>query len=314
MENGSDIKVINSHTGGEPTRVVISGWPQPEGETLHERVRFMEENHEHIRKGVVCEPRGHNAIVGALLTPKVNEDSLTGVIFFNDVGYIGMCGHAMIGLVETLKYMGILKTEEAKIDTPVGTVQIKVNEDGSATVSNVPSYIYQGDVEVEVDGLGTIRGDVAWGGNWFFLVNNYCPELSLGNIDQLMSESKKIRQTLINNEVFAEDGAIVDHIEFFGAPKNPKADSKNFVLCPGNAYDRAPCGTGTSAKLACLYERGKIAVGEEWIQESITGSMYKVSLEDFDGVVTPIITSRAHVTSESTLFFSEEDEFCWGIE
>ena len=309
-----NVEVIDSHTGGEPTRGVVNGWPQPEGKTLSERVCFMKENQEHLRTGAICEPRGHNAIVGALLTPPENPESLTGVIFFNDVGYIGMCGHAMIGTVETLRHLGKLNSHKALIDTPVGTVSIEIGDDGNVTVANVPSYLYMGDAEVYVEGLGQVRGDVAWGGNWFFLVNNQGPELTMSNIDFLMSSTKKIRQALIDSGITGEDGAVVDHIEFFGDPVHPDAHSKNFVLCPGNAYDRAPCGTGTSAKLACLYAKGKLQVGQEWIQESITGSLYKCWLEDIDGVITPFVTSRAHITAESTQYFSEEDDFCWGIE
>lgn len=308
------IQTVDSHTGGEPTRVVLSGWPEPQGKTLVEKVEYMRKHHEKIRQGVVCEPRGHNAIVGALLLPAMEKDSLTSVIFFNDVGYIGMCGHAMLGLVETLRHLGRLKGNYARVDTPVGTVDVRIGDNGKVTVSNVPSYLYKGDVSVQVEGIGEIRGDIAWGGNWFFLVNNFCPDLKMSNIDYLMSSSKKIRQALIEQGFRGEEGAIVDHIEYFGPPQMANAHSKNFVLCPGNSYDRAPCGTGTSAKLACLHARGKLAVGEVWVQESITGSFYELYLQYDKGVLTPYITSRAYVTGESTLFFNEEDPFCWGIE
>lgn len=308
-----EINVIDSHTGGEPTRVVLSGWPDIKGETMAKRLAYVEANHDHVRKAVVCEPRGHDAIVGALLTPPENSNSLTGVIFFNDVGYLGMCGHATIGLVETLRHQGRFSSGEALIDTPVGTVKAIVDGSGQITISNVTPSLYKKDFEVEVPGLGLVVGDIAWGGNWFYLVNSISPTINLESLDELMKNSKAIRNELIAAGVRGEDGHIIDHIEFFTKPDSSDADSKNFVLCPGNAYDRSPCGTGTSAKLICLYERGLLRIGEKWVQAGITGSTFECRLEIVDGEVAPLISSDAFVTSSATLFFNEEDPFCWGI-
>ena len=308
-----EIKVINSHTGGEPTRVVTEGWPEIHGETMQERLAYVEQNHDQIRSAVVCEPRGHDAIVGALITPPVKPGSLAGVIFFNDVGFLGMCGHATIGLIETFRFMGKLKSGEEFIDTPVGTVKAVISVGGKVTLTNISSRVYEKDLEVDVPGLGKVVGDVAYGGNWFYLVNSFSPEISLDNIDSLMQSSKAVREALEVKGIKGDDGHLIDHIEFFSKPDNEKAHSKNFVLCPGNAYDRSPCGTGTSAKLACLYERGLLQLGESWIQESICGSTFECRMEVVDGEVVPLICSGAFVTSSETLFFNDEDPFCWGI-
>ena len=308
-----EIEVIDSHTGGEPTRAVVSGWPEIKGSSMKEKLEYVKQNHEHIRKAVVCEPRGHDAIVGALLTPPVNKESLTGVIFFNDVGYLGMCGHAAIGLVETLRHLGKFSFGEAFIDTPAGTVKITVDEQGVISVINVTPRLLRKDLQVTVPGLGTVVGDVAYGGNWFFLVSSFSPDISLKNLDDLIKNAKGIRSALESAGVRGDDGHLIDHIEFFAQPTLKNADSKNFVLCPGNAYDRSPCGTGTSAKMICLYERSLLQIGESWIQESVCASTFECRLEIIDGEVAPIISSEAFLTSRSTLFFNEEDPFCWGI-
>ena len=244
------------------------------------------------------------------MTEPVSEDSIGGVIFFNDVGYLGMCGHAMTGTVETLRYLNRIETGTYNFDTPAGKVSATIDEEGNITVANVESYLVKKDVSVDVEGIGEIQGDIAWGGNWFFLVNNYAPELTLENIDQLMQESKAIRKALWDAGETG-DGEMVDHIEFFGPSEN--ADSKNFVLCPGNAYDRAPCGTGTSAKIAVLHERGRLDEEEIWHQESITGSIYTCYLKTVDGTLRPFITSKAFVTGRNKLILNPEDPFCYGI-
>ena len=308
-----EIEIIDSHTGGEPTRTVLSGWPEIKGQSMKEKLSYVKENHDHIRRAVVCEPRGHDAIVGALLTPPENPSSLTGVIFFNDVGYLGMCGHATIGLVETLRHLGKFNSGEAMIDTPVGTVKAIVDESGRISISNVTPRLVQKDFEIDVPGLGLVIGDIAWGGNWFFLVNNLSPEINIDSLDELMKNSKAVRSALIEAGVRGDDNHIIDHIEFFTEAYDSKAHSRNFVLCPGNAYDRSPCGTGTSAKLICLYERNLLQIGEEWIQESVTGSKFECRLEIVDGEVAPLISSDAFVTSRAALYFNEKDPFCWGI-
>lgn len=308
------IEVIDSHTGGEPTRIVISGWPQPPGATMMERREYLRQHHDRLRAALVCEPRGHSAIVGGLLTPPIESESLAGIIFFNDVGYLGMCGHGLIGLVETLKFMGKISTGNVRIDTPAGVVSADLEEDGKVTISNVASYLYKKDISIEIPKLGKIQGDIAYGGNWFFLVKNPMGELNLSNLDYLMTSAKAIRQALIEAGIKGPQDEVIDHIEYYGPPSLPGIDSKNFVLCPGNAYDRSCCGTGTSAKMACLFAKGQLKPGEIWTQESITGSIFEGWLEREGDRIIPFIRSSAHVVSKATLFFNPDDEFCWGID
>lgn len=309
------IEVVDSHTEGEPTRVVIAGWPQPEGATMEERRDSLRREHDEVRQAVILEPRGHDAIVGALLTPPVSEGAITGVIFFNDVGYLGMCGHGLIGVVRTLEHVGRLAPGGVCVDTPVGTVRAELTRDGSVVLENVPAFVHRSGVSVDVPGLGAVHGDVAWGGNWFFLTELGGAELALSNVRELTRATMAIRDALVRDGITGAGGASVDHIELFGAPTRPDADSRNFVLCPGVAYDRSPCGTGTSAKMAVLHSRGALAAGARWRQESITGSLFTGWVDERAGTrgVIPHIEGRAFVTSRATLLFDARDPFRLGI-
>jgi 4-hydroxyproline epimerase len=307
------IEVVDSHTEGEPTRVVIDGWTQPEGATMAERRSFLLRHQDRLRQAVVCEPRGHDAIVGALLTPPVEPGSLAGVVFFNNAGGLGMCGHGLIGLVRTLEFLGRLRPGALRIDTPVGSVGAELATDGAVTIENVPAYCHSRDVALDVPGLGRVSGDVAWGGNWFFLTELEALPLELTNVAALTEASSRVLLALRSNGVTGRDGALIDHVELFGPPHRKDADSRNFVLCPGFAYDRSPCGTGTSAKLAVLAARGTLAPGERWRQESITGSLFEGWLEEQDSTLVPYIRGRAYVTGRSTLFFDPSDPFREGF-
>jgi 4-hydroxyproline epimerase len=307
------VEVVDSHTEGEPTRVVVAGWPQPEGRTMAERRAFLLERQDCLRRAVVCEPRGHDAIVGALLTPPVEHGSAAGVVFFNNAGGLGMCGHGLIGLVRTLQHLGRLGPGTLRVDTPVGTVGAELEADGAVTIENVPAFCHARDVALDVPDVGRVTGDVAWGGNWFFLTELRAPALELGNAALLTEVTTRIKDALRAHGVKGRDGAEIDHVELFGPPQRPDADSRNFVLCPGLAYDRSPCGTGTSAKLAVLAARGKLRPGERWRQESITGSRFEGWLEERDGVLVPRIRGRAYVTGRATLFFDAQDPFREGF-
>jgi len=305
------IKVVDSHTGGEPTRVVVEGVPDLGGGPLAARRELFGREFDRYRAACVNEPRGSDVIVGALLVEPEDETCVTGVIYFNNVGTIGMCGHGTIGLMITLAYLGRILPGEHRIDTPVGTVTATLDPSGEVTVTNVPSWRETKGVSVEVPGLGTITGDIAWGGNWFFLVEQHGEDLALGNVERLTEVSWRIRQAL-NAQGFAD----VDHVELFGAPGEQGANARNFVLCPGKAYDRSPCGTGTSAKLACLAADGKLAEGAHWVQESIVGSRFGASYRWIDraaGRISPMISGTAYITAESTLLIDERDPFRWGI-
>lgn len=305
------VEIIDSHTGGEPTRVVISGGPRLGTGSLADRRERFRQDHDRFRSAVVNEPRGSDVMVGALLCPPVDPTCAAGVIFFNNVGCLGMCGHGTIGLVATLAHLGRLKPGRHRLETPVGIVAATLHRDGSVSVENVPSHRRAKAAVVRVPGLGRVRGDVVWAGNWFYLVADPGEALSLENIDRLTDRAWRIRQS-VNAQGFPE----VDHVELFGPPTQRGADSRNFVLCPGRAYDRSPCGTGTSAKLACLAADGKLAPGEPWVQESIIGSTFTASYQWQDrnrGVVVPTITGRAHVNAEAVLLLDPRDPFCWGI-
>jgi 4-hydroxyproline epimerase len=307
------IRVVDSHTEGEPTRVVVGGWPLPPGATMAERRDELRRRFDALRTGVVCEPRGHEAMVGALLTPPVSPGSAAGVVFFNNVGYLGMCGHGLIGVVRTLEYLGDLTPGSVRLDTPVGPVGADLDPDGSVTIRNVPAYCHRQDVSVEVSGVGRITGDIAYGGNWFFLTELPGYDVELANVDELLRVTKAVLNALSEQGISGAGGAPIDHVELSAPPSRSDADAKNFVLCPGGAYDRSPCGTGTSAKMAALHARGKLRPGERWRQESITGSRFTGWLVEEDGDVVPRIRGRAYVTGEATLRFDADDPFRAGM-
>lgn len=313
MHASQRVRVIDSHTGGEPTRVVVSGGPDLGKGPLSERLQRFRRDHDRFRSAVVNEPRGSDVMVGALLCEPTDPSSAAGVIFFNNVGYLGMCGHGTIGLVVTLSFMKRVAPGEHKIETPVGTVSAVLHPNGEVTVNNVASYRLAANVAVDVPRFGEVHGDVAWGGNWFFLVRDHAMELSLKNVEQLTEFTWAIRQALQQQGITGVAQQEIDHIELFGPSRLPAVDSKNFVLCPGKAYDRSPCGTGTSAKLACLYADGKLREGQTWKQESIVGSLFEGSVSVRDGKIYPSIKGSAFVNAESELVLDPLDPFCMGI-
>jgi len=307
------VKVIDSHTGGEPTRLVVSGGPELGAGELAERLERFRQQHDNFRSAVVNEPRGSDVVVGALLCKPVDPACAAGVIFFNNVGYLAMCGHGTIGLIATLAYMNRITPGEHRIETPVGVVSALLHENGKVTVNNVASYRSAADVAVKVPGYGEVRGDVAWGGNWFFLVRKHDMSLTLKNVDDLTSFTWAIRTALRDSGITGNEGKEIDHVELFAQSQIPGVDSKNFVLCPGKAYDRSPCGTGTSAKLACLYADGKIKEGQVWKQESIVGSIFEGTVRVKEGKVYPSITGSAFVNAEAELILNPQDPLCMGI-
>jgi 4-hydroxyproline epimerase len=305
------VRVIDSHTAGEPTRVVISGGPDLGYDSLAERLERFRNEFDDFRSAVINEPRGSDALVGALLCAPVDDTCVTGVLFFNNVAYLGMCGHGTIGLMVTLAHLGRIQPGAHRIDTPVGVVSATLDAQGEVSVTNVPSWRERKDVTVEVPGLGRVTGDIAWGGNWFYLVERHGEELAFANVEKLTDVSWRIRQAL-NAQGFPD----IDHVELFGTPAAPGANARNFVLCPGKAYDRSPCGTGTSAKLACLAADGKLGEGARWVQESIVGSRFGASYRWLDrdkGRISPTISGTAYITAEATLLIDERDPFRWGI-
>ncbi|KSW27402.1 MULTISPECIES: 4-hydroxyproline epimerase [unclassified Pseudomonas] len=305
------VHIIDSHTGGEPTRLVMKGFPELAGANLAEKRNALREQHDHWRRACLLEPRGNDVLVGALYCEPVSAGATCGVIFFNNAGYLNMCGHGTIGLVASLQHLGLIGPGVHKIDTPVGPVSATLHEDGAVTIGNVPAYRYRRQVPVEVPGHGRVYGDIAWGGNWFFLVSEHGQRLALDNVEALTDFTWALLQALEAQGIHGEGGAPIDHVELFA--DDEEADSRNFVMCPGKAYDRSPCGTGTSAKLACLAADGKLAPGQAWVQAGITGSRFEGRYEWEGERIRPFITGRAYMTADSTLLIDEQDPFAWGI-
>jgi 4-hydroxyproline epimerase len=325
------LDVIDSHTAGEPTRCVVAGFPDLGSRSLAERLEHLRRHHDHYRRAVLCEPRGSDVLVGAFLVEPVDPASAVGVIFFNNAGYLGMCGHGAIGVAVTLAHLGRIHPGHHALETPVGNVGFELHTANRATIRNIPAYRHRASVKVHVSGFGSVVGDVAWGGNWFFLVADHPFALGIGQVEPLTAFAWKIRQALTAAGVTGAGGAEIDHIELFTAAHDPANHSRNFVLCPGKVYDRSPCGTGTSAKMACLAADGRLKPGEIWRQEGILGTVFEGSFQFEDGgidagksaevpaiktanrSIVPSIAGSAYVTSESTLIFDPGDPFRMGV-
>ena len=309
------IKVIDSHTGGEPTRIIVSGGPELGSGTLAEQRDVFRDQHDEIRSAVVNEPRGSDVLVGGLLREPLHPHSTCGIIFFNNAAYLGMCGHGTIGLMVTLRHLGRIEPGRHQLETPVGLVQAELIGENEVQFENVPAYRYRKDVAVDVPGYGQVVGDIAWGGNWFFLIKETDEKLELANTPHLTQVLVRARKAVEAAGITGEQGALIDHFEFFGPPDHAENQSKNFVLCPGLAYDRSPCGTGMSAKLACLAADNELEPGETWRQESIVGSVFSCSYRPAEepGKVIPKIAGTAHISGESTLLLDPTDPFCMGI-
>lgn len=307
-------RIIDSHTGGEPTRCLIEGGPTLQGATLADRLQCLRDHHDAWRRALILEPRGSEVLVGAWLIRPEENRGRWGVIFFNNVGMLGMCGHGTIGVVATLAHLGLLQPGLHTLDTPVGPVQAELHADGSVTVANVPAYRLHRQQALRLPGGQLVHGDVAWGGNWFFLCSDHGQALHASRCRELTRYAQTVRDALDASDIRGEGGALIDHIELLGPPADPRHHGRNFVLCPGGAYDRSPCGTGTSAKLACLAADGHLAPGERWRQESVIGSVFEARFEAGEGgQVLPFIRGRAFVTMDAVLVFDPQDDKTWGF-
>ena len=320
-----NFKIIDSHTGGEPTRMVYDGFPDLVGDTIQDKLQHFKQNFDHLRQSIILEPRGNDVLVGALLFPATNPKATAAVIFFNNAGYLGMCGHGTIGVIVSLAYQQRITAGVHWLETPVGLVQATLHDDGSCSVQNVLSYRYKKQVEVQVPELGLIRGDIVWGGNWFFLVSKHGQNIQANNVKELTQVTLQIKQALVAANITGENGSEIDHIELFADSDDAQVDSKNFVLCPGSAYDRSPCGTGTSAKLACLADDNLLEPEQLWRQQGVVGSVfigsyqYATDLKNTSAMTYPIntiiptICGHAYVCAETTLIVQADDPFKWGI-
>lgn len=321
-----NFKIIDSHTGGEPTRMVYDGFPDLIGSTIQDKLQYFKQNFDHLRQSIILEPRGNDVLVGALLFPAIDPRAVASVIFFNNSGYLGMCGHGTIGVIVSLAYQQKITAGVHWLETPVGLVQATLHEDSSCSVQNVSSYRYKKQVTVDVPELGLIQGDIAWGGNWFFLVSEHGQDIKACNVKQLTQVTMQIKQALIAANITGENGSEIDHIELFADSEDTQVDSRNFVLCPGAAYDRSPCGTGTSAKLACLAADNKLAPEQLWQQQGVIGSVftgsyqYVANLKNASGMtypdntILPTICGHAYVCAETTLIVQKDDPYKWGIQ
>jgi 4-hydroxyproline epimerase len=309
------MRVIDSHTAGEPTRLIIEGGPDLGRGSMRERAQIFARDFDHIRSFAVNEPRGYDAIVGGLLCEPVDPTCVAGIVFFNNVGLIGMCGHGTIGLAVTLAYLGRIGEGLHRVETPVGIVSFELITKNRVKITNIESYRFQKSVAVDVKGLGRITGDIAWGGNWFFLTNDAPCPLDAKNIPKLSTAAIAIQNALADEGITGAEGAPIDHVEIFGRAVSEQANSRSFVMCPGGAYDRSPCGTGTSAKLACLAADGKLAPNKTWVQESIINSHFEASynLAPTEGRIIPVITGEAYICSEAILISDPNDPFKSGI-
>lgn len=308
------MRFIDSHTEGEPTRVIVEGGPDLGSGSMQDRIERLAKEHDYLRKTVILEPRGSNALVGALLVEPTRDDCAAGILFFNNTGYLGMCGHGTIGTAVTLAYMGKIGPGVSKFETPVGVVAVDLIDANTVTVKNVASYRYKSDVSVDVPDYGSVTGDIAWGGNWFFLAKDTPCPIKLANERALTDAALKLQRALRDQGITGQDGGEIDHIEFFSEAQSADGNSRSFVLCPGGAYDRSPCGTGTSAKIACLAEAGVLAPDTDWVQESVIGSRFvaRYSLNEQNEII-PSITGRAFICSEGTLVQQPNDPFAEGI-
>ena len=310
------IQIIDSHTGGEPTRVVVDGFPDLGAGSMAERRELLAHEHDRFRRATLLEPRGSDVLVGALLCEPQHPAHTAGVIFFNNAGYLGMCGHGTIGLVATLAHLGRIAPGEHVIETPVGDVRATLHGDGRVSVRNVPAWRLAADVSVALPGGQTVTGDIAWGGNWFFLCADHGQVISPERVGALTDYAALLGEALQAQGQFGAGGAVIDHIELFASADPALADSRSFVLCPGRQYDRSPCGTGTSAKLACLAARGKLQPGQMWRQASVIGSLFEGWYETDPAVpasVVPTIRGQAFISAEATLIIEQDDPFAWGI-
>lgn len=308
MASVPTLKIVDSHTEGEPTRVIVEGGPDLGTGPLSERRERFRTSFDHVRRAVVSEPRGSDVFVGALLCPPADPTCVTGVIFFNNVGYLNMCGHGTMGVIVTLAHLGRLPPGAHRVETPAGVVSAQWHDSGEVSVENVPAYRQAERVAVNVPGTGAVTGDVAWGGNWFYLVHDERHDLDLANAARLTDFTSRVRKA-VNSSGYPD----VDHVELSGPPRRKGAHSRNFVLCPGDAYDRSPCGTGTCARVACLAADGKLREGEVWVQESITGSAFSATYKMKGSQIVPTIRGRAFVNGEATLILDPRDPYRYGI-
>ena len=320
------LMAIDSHTMGEPTRIVVGGVPHVPGKTMADKRAYLEEKMDHIRTSIMHEPRGHRDMFGSILTSPINDDADFGIVFMDGGGYLNMCGHGSIGAVTVAIETGIVPAVEPEtnvtFDAPAGLIKARAAvEKGvvkSVTIRNVPAFLYKEDVTVDVPGLGKIKMDISFGGSFFALVDvkelglKVCPQ----NVDQLVKAGMAIRDAA-NEQIHIEHPELkhittIDLVEIYDQPTHPEAHYKNVVIFGDGQADRSPCGTGTSAKMAALYAKRKLALNQEFVYESIIGTLFRGRLVETAQVgefaaVVPEITGSAYITGFNQFVIDPND-------
>ncbi|MDO4987691.1 MAG: proline racemase family protein [Synergistes sp.] len=327
------VTCIETHTEGEPTRTILSDFPKIPGHTMEEKMLYMMRHHDHLRKGICFEPRGNDVMSGTIVTEPCDPRADFGVLYYEVGGWMPMCGHDTIGVSTALIESGLLKAVEpytyATLDTPSGLVKVKIEvKDGvakSVTFKNAPAFVMNRGVTVKVPDYGDITLDIAYGGNVFAVLPAAAMGLTLEmkNSKEIVAKGSYLRR-FINEQIKIKHPYLktinkVTHIQFYqGGDRELGADIKNAVVIPPAAIDRSPCGTGTSARLALLHAEGKLAVGEEFVHESLIGSLFFCKIIEETEVcgipaVVPEIRGRAWVIGKSTILFDPEDPFIEGF-
>lgn len=332
MTSNRIFNAIDTHTAGEPTRIITKGVPTISGSTMMEKKEYMEEHLDWLRRAVMLEPRGHDNMFGAILTEPVHPDADLGIIFMDGGGYLNMCGHGTIGTSMAAVETGIVPKVEpitkVRLDAPAGLVEASVavveGKVKSVTVTNVPSFLYQQDVKITTPMLGEVTFDIAFGGSFFALIESdyFGYDILPEHSEELMNQALELRE-IINREIKVSHPLqphikTVDLIEIYGPAVSDKADARNVVIFGDRQIDRSPCGTGTSAKMATLCAKGKLAIGEEFVYESITGTMFKgkiiskTKVGEFDAYV-PQITGSAWITGFNQFVIDDSDPVKYGF-
>lgn len=332
MRFTKSIHAIDSHTMGQPTRIVVSGIPNIKGKTMYEKKAYLENNMDYIRTAIMHEPRGHRNMFGSIITQPINEKADFGIIFMDGGGYLNMCGHGSIGAATVAVETGMVPIEEPYtnivLEAPAGLINAKVLvENGRAkevSIVNVPSFLYKEDLEIKIPEIGRLVVDISFGGSFFALVKaaDLATDIDPENFSRLIKYGMEIKEA-INNTLKIEHPTLphiktVDLVEIYGPPKNPQATLQNVVVFGDGQIDRSPCGTGTSAKIASLYAKGKLALGQSFISESITGTMFtgraleETRVGEFKAVV-PEIVGSAYITGFNHFVFDEKDPLKYGF-
>ena len=326
MKFSRSIHAVDSHTMGEPTRVVVGGVPQIPGKNMPEKKKYLEDHLDYLRTAIMLEPRGHNDMFGSIMTAACSPEADFGIIFMDGGGYLNMCGHGSIGAATIAVETGIVPMKEpvteVNMEAPAGLIRAKVDvKNGkvqSVSIVNVPAFLYKADQQIDLPGYGKITFDISFGGSFFAIVPAKQLNIKLlpENADKLKVLGIKIRD-IINKEIKIQHPVLehiktVDLVEFFDETDNPKANLRNVVVFGQGQVDRSPCGTGTSAKLATLHAKGKLKQGEKFVYESIASTLFTgeivgtTKVGEYDAVI-PQITGSAYITGFCQYVIDEDD-------